>query len=202
MRTGARAPSSASVAPLSVSPLLIAWVFFGVQLPFFQRRLAFNLEWGIEGISLFVAALLLLNPEVFFFIDFPLKLSDFVFVATVLPGFTFAAAESSGVPAFLGPAELSVDDDLVPVDLPSVGSSDRVFRASFVSELNESVASRLSRLRVLDDVDALDRAKDVEFLVEPVLGRLVVESAHEYGLVRVTLDLLVRVWMPYIKFAI
>lgn len=45
-------------------------------------------------------------------------------------------------------------------------------------------------------MDALDRAKDVEFLVEPVLGRLVVESAHEYGLVRVTLDLLVRVWMP------
>ena len=49
---------------------------------------------------------------------------------------------------------------------------------------------------------ALDRAEDVEFLVESVLGGVVVKPAHEYGLVGVALDVLVTVWMPYTKFAL
>ena len=56
--------------------------------------------------------------------------------------------------------------------------------------------------RVLDDVNALDSAKDVEFLVESVLGGIVVKSADEYGLVGVALDLLVAMWMPYTKFVL
>ena len=171
-------------------------------MAFFHRRgFSFDLE-GAVGLVRFLCASLLLKLEFFFVVDFPLELPDSVLVLAVPSCFTFTTSETSWVPALLGSPELSVDDDLVAVDLPAVASSDRVVCSSLVSELDECVAVGLFGLFVLDDADVLDLAKDVELLVESVLGGLVVESADKDGLVGVALDLLVRMRVPYTKVAL
>ena len=117
-------------------------------------------------------------------------------VGSVPSWITFSTTEPSRVPPFLGSAELSVDYDFVPVDLPSISLADCVVCTPLVSELDEGVAVWLSCLLISNNADVLNLAEDLELAEKPVLRSVEVKSADKDGAVRIAWNLLIQVRMP------
>ena len=92
-----------------------------------------------------------------------------------------------------GAAALDVDEDAAAIDLLAIALLVRRLHVALVLELDERVAARLPRLGVHHHPHALHRPKLLELLLQLRLGRLVRDPRDEERLVRVALDLRVRV---------